>query len=291
VLPAHQELAEAEYDFEFADGDFTADNEVWSWGIPAAGGPEGSGFSGLRCWGVGMDGNYADEVTGTLTSPIFDFGYTPAPAILFLSLHYWSDTEGGFDGVHLEVNNLAAGTGWEFRVPLEGYSDVSLGGIGYQGGWSGNSNGWRGTVFDLTGLIGPEFQFRLVFGSDVAINAPGFWIDDITFDTGNVITAVDPKPELPPATPATLAAFPNPFNPQTTIAWQIPAAGPVTIEVFDLRGRKIRSLWEGAVTTQTGAVVWNGRADSGHAAASGVYLVRLRDATGTVANLRVSLVQ
>jgi hypothetical protein len=238
-----------------------------------------------------MYGNYEDDVTGTLTSPVFNYGYTPAPSQLYLSFHYWSDTEGGFDGVHLEVQNVSAGTGWESRVPLEGYSDVSLGGIGYQGGWSGQSSGWRGTVFDLTDLIGPEFQFRLVFGSDVAITAPGFWIDDISFDTGNVIVAVGDDSDRPPLPTVSLNAYPNPFNPQTTIAWEISTPGPLSIEVFDLRGQKVRTLWDEPVASTAGRVVWNGRGDSGRAASSGIYLVRLKDAQGRVARLRVSLVK
>jgi hypothetical protein len=278
-------LPVATEDFETGDGGFVADNEVWSYGTPAAGGPEGSGFSGTQCWGVGMTGNYEDEVTGILTGPVYDFTGGGFSA-LFLSFHYWSDTEGGFDGVHLEV---WGGQEWDHRVPLEGYSDITLGGIGYQGGWSGDTGTWRGTVFDFTDFIGSQLQFRLVFGSDVAINAPGFWIDGIAFDTGDLLTSVDSPADPPPPIGPTLVTFPNPFNPKVTIGWEIPQTGSLAIEVFDLRGRRVRTLLRGKVNSTRGTVNWDGRDATGQLAASGVYLVQLRLEDGTAAAQRVIL--
>ncbi len=273
-------------DFELTDGQFLADS-LWTWGTPEAGGPTG-GFSGERCWGVGMTGNYRDDVVGCLYSPVQDFGFTPIEHLL-LSFHYWSETEAGFDGVQLQVFKNGS---YETRTPLSDYTDISLSGQAYGPGWSGNSGGWRGTVFDLSDLIGPEFIFRLVFGSDSGVNGAGFWIDDIAWDTGGDLTAVPGEGDTPPPAPRPgLTAFPNPFNPRTVIAWRVAAPGPLQVAIYDLRGRRVRTLLDGAVATAAGTVTWDGCDRTGRRSASGVYLVRLRDARGATASLPLTLLQ
>jgi hypothetical protein len=70
--------------------------------------------------------------------------------------------------------------------------------------------------------------------------------------------------------------FPNPFNPTTEIRYELPAPASVTLEVYTLSGRLVRSLLADA--RQDGgkyAVVWDGRDGKGRAAASGVYFYRL----------------
>lgn len=84
--------------------------------------------------------------------------------------------------------------------------------------------------------------------------------------------------EMPPA-PLLRPNFPNPFNPQTTIAYGVPEgadpAAPLSLEVYDLRGHLVRRLqvenspgWHGAV--------WNGADDAGSVRGSGQYVVRFR---------------
>jgi hypothetical protein len=252
-------------DFETGDGGFTS-TDLWSWDEPDGVGPDG-GFSGTHCWGVGMDGHYPDNASGTLTSPEYYFTGVPH---LRLSFHIWSATEGAFDGVNLEVNG---GSGWELISPLTKYTDVSLGGLGGAPGWSGFTYSWRGVVFDLHTLIGSDFRFRLNFGSDGGATAPGFWIDGITFDTGDALTATGHV-----KAPGTLSlnAWPNPFNPATEIQFELPAAAVVSLKIFDLQGRVIRTLVD-AESRGFGShtAVWHGRDSAGRPVASGLYLYRL----------------
>jgi hypothetical protein len=69
--------------------------------------------------------------------------------------------------------------------------------------------------------------------------------------------------------------FPNPFNPVTTIGFSIDARGFVEIEVFDVRGGRIRTL--GGQTFDPGRhhVAWDARSDAGELRASGIYFYRL----------------
>ena len=74
-------------------------------------------------------------------------------------------------------------------------------------------------------------------------------------------------------------AYPNPFNPRTTIAFEVAEAGagqPLRLEVLDLRGRVIRTLASGAREAGRHEVVFDGRDQRGQRLASGVYLARLR---------------
>jgi PKD repeat protein len=65
---------------------------------------------------------------------------------------------------------------------------------------------------------------------------------------------------------------PNPFNPQTTISFDLPEQGAVILRVFDVSGRMVRVLVGGEMHDQgRHDVVWNGRDDTGRRVASGTY--------------------
>ena len=86
------------------------------------------------------------------------------------------------------------------------------------------------------------------------------------------------------------AAVPNPFNPQTTIRFALPAAGVGTLVVYDMLGRPVRTLMAGRAEAGEYALTWDGRDNTGRAAASGVYIYRLRTESGTLAR-RMTLVR
>ncbi len=83
---------------------------------------------------------------------------------------------------------------------------------------------------------------------------------------------------------------PNPFNPRTTFTFNLDTPGSAALEVFDTRGRKVRTLVQGNVPAGSYEVDWFGHDDSGRRLASGVYLVRLRQAN-RVSLQRVTLLK
>lgn len=87
-----------------------------------------------------------------------------------------------------------------------------------------------------------------------------------------------------------LPAYPNPFNPQTTLRFEIPAAGRVQLEVFDARGRRVARLQDAALPAGSHETTWDGRDDAGQPAPSGVYFARLEFPGGCCAS-RLSLVR
>ena len=73
-------------------------------------------------------------------------------------------------------------------------------------------------------------------------------------------------------------ARPNPFNPTTTIAYSLAGRSHVTIRVYDIAGRVVRTLVDGEAEPGEHAVIWDGATDAGQRAASGVYFVRMEGA-------------
>jgi len=75
---------------------------------------------------------------------------------------------------------------------------------------------------------------------------------------------------------------PNPFNPSTTIRFTLPEAGHVTLAVYDVNGRLVRTLVGGPLAAGCHSVVWDGKDAMGRAVASGVYVYRLTAPQGVV---------
>jgi hypothetical protein len=94
----------------------------------------------------------------------------------------------------------------------------------------------------------------------------------------------DEQVDVPGAdTPATVPArtvlhpnVPNPFNPVTTIAFDLAGSGHVSLRVYDVAGRLVRTLLAAKLAAGHGhAARWDGLDDAGNHVSSGVYFYRL----------------
>jgi len=80
----------------------------------------------------------------------------------------------------------------------------------------------------------------------------------------------------PPGRLVLLGAVPNPFNPRTSISFELPEPGPATLRIYDLQGGLVRTVVDGMIDSGgVHAVEWDGRSDSGRRMPSGAYLCRL----------------
>jgi PKD domain/Putative Ig domain/FlgD Ig-like domain len=71
------------------------------------------------------------------------------------------------------------------------------------------------------------------------------------------------------------SAYPNPFNPQTSIAYSVQKAGTVSVRIYSIDGRLVRTLVDNQYTMAgTHEVGWNGRDNLGHEVRSGIYFVQ-----------------
>ena len=69
---------------------------------------------------------------------------------------------------------------------------------------------------------------------------------------------------------------PNPFSSSTSIPFGLSEAGPVRIEIFDMAGRIVRTLFSGDSTGGSHSVSWNGDDGDGVPLAGGIYLIRIQ---------------
>jgi len=69
--------------------------------------------------------------------------------------------------------------------------------------------------------------------------------------------------------------YPNTFNPQTQISFQLPQAGHVSLKIYNIRGELVRTLVNEAKEAGYHSVIWDGRNQNGEEVASGVYFYRM----------------
>jgi flagellar hook assembly protein FlgD len=82
--------------------------------------------------------------------------------------------------------------------------------------------------------------------------------------------------EVLPAVFALGRNCPNPFNATTKIAYDIPAGGGrVTLRIYDVAGRLVRTLADGVETPGRKTAIWDGKSNRGQRVASGVYFYRM----------------
>ncbi len=76
---------------------------------------------------------------------------------------------------------------------------------------------------------------------------------------------------------STPLANPNPFNPNTSIEFEVSGERtlPLEIVIYDLRGQLVRSLYQGEVNPGAQSYAWDGRTDTGRSLATGIYLARV----------------
>ncbi len=86
-------------------------------------------------------------------------------------------------------------------------------------------------------------------------------------------------PVTDPATPELITAlagnYPNPFNPMTTISYSVKNTSPVSIDVYNLKGQKVKSLVSESKTAGTHSVIWNGLDENSKPVSSGVYFYKM----------------
>jgi hypothetical protein len=162
------------------------------------------------------------------------------------------------------------------------YSDVyliktdSLGGTLWTRTYGGVDNDYGYSVQQTTDvgyvIVGLTESFGAGY-SDVYL---------IKTDPDGIVGISDNKPpslELPRSW-ALSQNYPNPFNPSTTVAFDIPGITTtkqyVTLAVYDIRGRHVRTLVSSEIAPGNHKVTWNGKDEKGESVSSGIYLYTLR---------------
>jgi hypothetical protein len=87
-----------------------------------------------------------------------------------------------------------------------------------------------------------------------------------------------------------IGAYPNPFNPETTIRYSIPGAGSVVLRIYDAKGRMVKTLVSEDKSAGVYSAVWRGRDQNGTSVSTGVYFAKL-EAAGQVRSIKIVLLK
>tara|TARA_B100001964_G_C13886819_1_gene445423 strand:- start:173 stop:658 length:486 start_codon:yes stop_codon:yes gene_type:complete len=71
-------------------------------------------------------------------------------------------------------------------------------------------------------------------------------------------------------------AYPNPFNPTTTLSFSIKDGGYMNLSIYDMTGRLVNTLVDGNLESGYHSVIWNGMDSNGYAVSSGMYIYALQ---------------
>ncbi|MDA3813019.1 MAG: T9SS type A sorting domain-containing protein [Candidatus Cloacimonetes bacterium] len=82
-----------------------------------------------------------------------------------------------------------------------------------------------------------------------------------------------------PITNYELRNYPNPFNPETKIVFDLPESGQVKLEIYNIKGQKVKTLLDCYMSPGRSEMIWNSQDDHGKRVSSGVYFYRLQTPT------------
>lgn len=150
-------------------------------------------------------------------------------------------------------------------------------------------------VVDVVGSLNPEFATYDIYGN--IINDPfptpfpsaGFDLNGVA-----VINELTPVSNQDSTVPAVVqaklnSAYPNPFNPETTLSFSLPARTFVNLSVYNLKGQVVKTLISSECAKGEHSVVWNGTDNSEKRVASGLYFYQL--STGNSKQVRKMILQ
>lgn len=104
-----------------------------------------------------------------------------------------------------------------------------------------------------------------------------YWMQGVHHEPATAIHRLAAK--ISPAAGCWLGAnYPNPFNPVTQIRFHLEKPGKVTVQIFDIHGRRVQTLISQSLASGMHTVRWNGRDSMGRTVSSGEYLYQLKTA-------------
>jgi hypothetical protein len=119
-------------------------------------------------------------------------------------------------------------------------------------------------------------NIKLAWHADDPPSNDGLWyiwvMDDIVVEG----VVANPEPATPVIATALSGNYPNPFNPETTISYSVKDKQNVRLEIYNLKGQKVRTLVQETKSAGTYQVKWDGTDDQAQKVTSGVYLYRMQ---------------
>ena len=132
---------------------------------------------------------------------------------------------------------------------------------------------WTLFNFNVSELTNQTIRFAVQCASTDAFI---FMLDNFRIDS--TPDGVDNEDvEIIPQANALSQNYPNPFNPETSIDFSTKEAGNVTIDIYNIKGQKVKTLLNEHRAAGRHTLVWNGRDENNRSVASGVYFYRMKN--------------
>jgi len=125
-------------------------------------------------------------------------------------------------------------------------------------------------TFDATDLLDGVYTATIAVNSTDPVNPVMNFQASLTLTTD-----ISHSPADQPRALAIHGAAPNPFNPMTVVRFSVPSRQHVTLGMYDIRGRLVRTVIDGELASGLHSIPWDGRDDQGRGVASGTYFARL----------------
>ena len=126
------------------------------------------------------------------------------------------------------------------------------------------------SVFPHNAILGSDG--RLIY-SEIAFDLET--LDEI-IDNNTVVVSIDNELANIPDELYLHPAYPNPFNPSTTISFDLNVRSSLKLKIFDQLGREIITLFNGTLERGNHSYTWNGRNKNGKKVSSGIYFSQLQ---------------
>lgn len=97
-----------------------------------------------------------------------------------------------------------------------------------------------------------------------------FIYSELMISVANTDEDIDSLPKV------TSKIYPNPFNPETTISFNIPKPGKVNLSIYNIKGQLVKTLLDEETSAGTHILVWNGKDERGKSVASGIYFSKIK---------------
>jgi Peptidase family M28/Immune inhibitor A-like, MAM domain/Secretion system C-terminal sorting domain len=233
----------------FADN-FESNAPYWtfegSWGLT-----EDQSFSASHSLTESPAGDYAnnlDIVTGLVSIDLTNISEA--------EVSFWAkyNIENNYDYMYFEAST--DGQNWDEYVSF-----------------TGSLQTWTQFAFSLDQYLEESFiLLRFRFYSDTYVTEDGMYIDDFEISVESIVSADDPIVKI-----ESISNFPNPFNPSTTISFNLSTGTKEQSElnIYNSRGQKVMQFIKESLSAGQHSLVWNGKDISGESVTSGLYFYQL----------------
>lgn len=269
-------------DFEDNDGGWVPQGS-WAWGTasyplaPVA-------YSGEKLWGTSLTAAYPHNACWSLD---LDPDLAVIAADAYVEFQSWHFTDAGYDGCNFEIS-IDDGESWSVLYPDSGsydYSSLSSDNhcIGGQAAWSAYNltRIWKYMRFPIGEYLEEMPIFRFKFGSDDSILGVGFFFDDFrVWGLGEPSNVSDHGfADAVPREYRLLQNFPNPFNSETSICFELPEQKLVNITIYNITGQEVARPVSDIFAAGLHQIPFDATGLS-----TGVYLVRMESANSCAVN-------